>query len=420
LRRGGGAAAAAALVALLGQASPSPARAEAEPPPSGASSPAGTPFTIEVVTFGPGDHPFTRFGHDGIRVIDHATHEDRVFNFGTFSIEAHGLILDFLRGRLRYWLSESPTADTMAAYRRENRSITAQTLELSADEQTLLVHRLEANARPENREYRYDYFYDNCSTRVRDVLDGVSGGAVRAAVTSAPPSTLRQQALRMAADDRGLYVALLVVLGPSADRPIDAWTAEFLPQILERALRAARRKDASGMSRPLVANERVIFAARRAPPRAEAPRWAGLFFAAGLSLGLFFVVLGRLGRRLVVARLVFGFALGAAGALLGFVGAFLLSAWALTPHAVVYRNQNILLLAPFTLALAVLGLGVAMGRPGATTKALFVTAAALVLAVAAAVVKLLPVAPQDNAALIAMVLPLWLGMTVGIAALRRA
>jgi hypothetical protein len=224
----------------------------------------------------------------------------------------------------------------------------------------------------------------------------------------------------MAADDLGLYVALLVVLGPSADRPIDEWTAEFLPQMLERALRTARSKDVAGVSRPLVANERVIFAARRAPPRAEAPRWAGLFFAVGLSLAVFFVVLGRLGRRLVVARLLFGVALAAAGALLGFVGAFLLGAWALTPHAVVYRNQNILLLAPFALALAVLGLGVAVGRPGATRKALFVTAAAFVLAVAAAIIKLLPVAPQDNAALIAMLLPLWLGMTLGIRALRRA
>lgn len=417
--KGGGAITAAGVIAVLVLGVPTRILAQPGLSPAAASASAA-PYVIEIVTFGPGDHPFTRFGHNAIRVIDRVSHEDRVYNFGTFSIEARGLVVDFLRGRLRYWLSVSPTADTMASYRRENRSIEAQTLDLSPAEQVQLVRRLEENARPENREYPYDYFYDNCSTRVRDVLDVVSGGAVRAAPATLPTGTLRGQALRMAADNLPLYLALLSVLGPSTDRPIDTWTEEFLPQMLQATLRATRLGDAAGTFRPAVSSERVIFSARRPPARAEAPRWAGLFFAAGVSIGLLFVGLGRVGRRLLVARLLFGVVLGAVGAALGFIGAFLLGAWALTPHAVVYRNQNILLFAPFALALAVLGPGVALGLRGATTKAVLTTTAAFGLASVAAILKLLPFALQDNGALIMLLLPVWLGAALGTRALQRA
>ena len=108
--------------------------------------------------------------------------------------------------------------------------------------------------------------------------------------------------------------------------------------------------------------------------------------------------------------------MGRPSAATGFVGAFLLGAWLFTPHAVVYRNQNILLFAPFALALAVLGWGVAFGWRGAIRKTFLVAAAALALAVLAVLVKPF-VAHQDDVALIAFALPLWLGMTLGTRAL---
>jgi len=380
-------------------------------------APTGPPpprYVIEVLTFGPGDHPFTRFGHDAIRVVDRVAHQDLVYNFGTFAMTP-GLIEDFLRGRLRYWLSFSSTAETLDDYRLENRGIEAQGLALSPDAAAELVRRLTVNALPQNRAYRYDYFRDNCATRVRDALDAVTGGAVHAAAAAHTTETLRAQALRMAADDVPFYLALSIVLGPATDRPIDAWAADFLPQMLQRTLRLTRVSD-GGSPRPLVANERVVFAAKRPLPRAAPPRWGGRFFAAGLAAGLIFLLLGALGRRFALARVLLGVLVAAAGAVLGFVGAFLLGAWLFTPHAVVYRNQNILLFAPFALALAVLGWGVAFGWRGAIRKTFLVAAAALALAVLAVLVKPF-VAHQDDVALIAFALPLWLGMTLGTRAL---
>jgi len=108
--------------------------------------------------------------------------------------------------------------------------------------------------------------------------------------------------------------------------------------------------------------------------------------------------------------------LAVTGAATGFVGAFLLGAWLFTPHAVVYRNQNILVLAPFALALAVLGWGVAFGWAGAIRKTFIVTAAALGLTLLAILIKPFA-AHQDNGALIAFAMPLWLGMTLAVRAL---
>ena len=387
-----------------------PALPRATPAP--ASVPALPRYLVEVLTFGPGGHPFTRFGHNAIRIVDRQAHQDLVYNFGTFSIGGPDLIPDFLRGRLRYWLSVSPTESTLQDYRGENRSIEAQGLALSPDAQAELARRLAVNARRENRAYKYDYFRDNCSTRVRDALNAVTGGALRVAAGAAATETLRGQALRMAADDVPFYLALSIVLGPQTDRPVDAWAEDFLPQMLQRTLRLTRIDDGNGPARPLVANERIVFAARRPLPLAAPPRWGWRFFGVGLAVGLAFAGLGRIGRRRALARVLLGLGLAFVGAVVGFLGTFLLGAWLFTPHEVVYRNQNILLLAPFALALGVLGWGVAFGWSGAIRKAFFVTAAALGLALLAILLKPL-LAHQQNGALIAFAVPMWLGLTLG-------
>jgi len=315
---------------------------------------ADDPFTIEVLTFGPGSHPFTRFGHNALRVIDRAARTDIVYNFGTFRFDSPWLIVDFLQGRLRYWLSRSSMRGTVRAYQHENRSIESQELALTPPEKRELVSRLEVNARPENRDYRYDYFTDNCSTRVRDVIDGVSRGRLRASAVGQGTMSLRAHALRMAAGDGPLYMALLIVLGPSADRPVDEWAEDFLPEMLQRTLSAVPAASAGGETRPaparLVSREQVLFSADRAPPPREPPNRLLLLLGVGLGAGVLMFLLGRAGARHRSARFLFGALLALVGLVVGVVGCFLVGAWCFTPHEVVYRNENILLFAPFALA----------------------------------------------------------------------
>lgn len=412
---------------------PATQTAQGLPAPSPAAQPGGAPplavplvptaqddpLTVEILTFGPGTHPFTRFGHNAIRIIDRRAGTDMVYNFGTFTFDSPRLILDFLAGRLRYWLSRSSMASAEALYRRENRDIEAQELNLSAEQKRELATRLEVNARPENRNYRYDYFADNCSTRVRDALDAVLQGRLRASAVGPGTMSLRSHALRMAADDLPLYTALLIVLGPRTDRPIDEWAEAFLPEMLQRTLRTApawRGAEGSGGTGHLVKSERVIFADDRAAALREPPNRVPAFLGIGVIAGLLVFLLGHLGGRFPAGRVVFGVVLAGLGLTLGGVGAFLTLSWSFTPHVVVYRNENVLLFAPFTLSLVVLGLGTALGRPGAMRKAFLVSAAALGLAAAASALKMFPWSRQDNGALILMMLPLWWGITAGVRA----
>ncbi|MEO8213086.1 MAG: DUF4105 domain-containing protein [Myxococcales bacterium] len=429
--------AAPAVAALTSTASTPAAAVGSAPLPAGApaaSTPVAAPpiadadpLTVEVLTFGPGQHPFTRFGHNAIRVIDRQAGTDVVYNFGTFIFDSPRLLVDFLKGRLRYWLSRASMAATMRMYQREDRDIETQELELTPGQKRELVTRLEVNARPENRDYRYDYFADNCSTRVRDAIDGVMQGRLRASAVGQGTMTLRAHALRMAADDLPLYTALLIVLGPRSDRPVDEWAEDFLPEMLQRTLRNAESlpagdtwltgpggdRAAAARTGHLVKSERVLFADDRPAPRREPPNRLPAFLGVGVAAGVLLFLLGRLGRRWVLARLVFGLLVSALGLFLGGIGCFLVGSWAFTPHAVVYRNENIMLFAPFAITLAILGLGTAFGSKGATRKAFLVAAAALGFAFAGCALKMFPWSRQDNSALLLMMLPFWWGLTAG-------
>ncbi|HEY6476304.1 MAG TPA: DUF4105 domain-containing protein [Polyangia bacterium] len=392
--------------------------ARAESP--AAAAPPDDPLTVSVLTFGPGDHPFFKFGHDAIWIHDAEAGTDKVYNFGTFAFSPR-VIVDFLHGRMTYWLSVSSLPVTLASYAHENRTIDAQALTLAPDEKRALQARLEVNARPENRDYKYDYFLDNCATRVRDAIDGATGGALRASARTPARLTLRGQALRMTADYWPLYVALDIVLGPDTDRPIDRWAEMFIPQELARGLGAVTVETPAG-ARPLVEEARTVFSAHRPPPLETPPARGRTFFAAGCALGLLFFLLGWAGRhpRLaraarVACRALHGLLLAIWGLAAGFVGGFLIYVWALTDHVVAHRNQNILLFAPWAIALTVLGPGVALGWPRAARAAQAVATTAVAAVVAACLLKVGIARHQENERLLALALPIWLGVRASLA-----
>jgi hypothetical protein len=419
LATGAPARAAPRALPLPPSASPPPPPAPAVPAVTGAGD-APAPL-VQVVTFGPGDHPFTRFGHDAIRILDPMTGADVIYNFGTFDIRAPHMISDFLKARLRYWLSRGPTGRVLAEYERENRSIVIQRLSLDPAQRRELARRLAENALPANRDYRYDYFHDNCSTRVRDAIDGVIGGRLHAVGRQPGTLSLRGHALRMAADNVPLYLALLIVLGPSTDRPLDRWGEAFLPEMLQATLRDVQLGGEGGdPDRPLVDNETTLFAARRAPPRPAPPRWELAFLAVGAAVGLALLGLGKAGARWLVARVAFGGVVALLGAVVGGVGTFLLYAWFITPHTDAHRNQNVLLFAPFALAALALGPAVAAGSRAAI-RALWLLALATLASTAVACVLKLPGLPhQSNAPLILALAPVWLGLALGTRALAQS
>jgi hypothetical protein len=401
------------LALTLGLARPARAAELGIVAPPVPTAPALDPLSIYVVTFGPGDHPFFKFGHDALLVRDRAAGTDRVYNFGTFRFDAPGLIVDFLHGRLTYWLSVSNLAPTVASYERENRTIVLQELALPPAEKQALRARLDVNARPESRDYKYDYFLDNCATRVRDAVDRATGGALRASARAPGRLTLREQALRMTADTPWLYLALDLVLGGATDRPIDRWAEMYIPEELERGLRAVTLPGPEG-PHPLVVSEQTVFAANRPPPLERPPARFVSLLLVGRALGLVFVALGWAAPHRKALRALLGVAVAVWGLLVGFVGCFLVYAWVATDHVVTHRNENIFQCAPWAVVLLVLGLGVAFGSRRATVGALRVAVASLLLALVGWGLKADPAFAQHNASLIALLLPPWFGMSIGL------
>jgi hypothetical protein len=363
---------------------------------------------------GPGDHPFSKFGH--IAIVVREAGRDEVFNYGTFTFDSPWLIVDFLKGRLRYWLSVDSLSHTVDVYRRERRSVLLQELALPSDKRRELVAFLRENARPENKYYRYDYYLDNCSTRVRDALDRAADGRIRAASTGPGRLTFREHTARMVSADFPLFAALDIVMGPAIDQPIREWDETFLPEELARVTRDVTVMTAAG-DVPLVSREVLLAATDRAGRREKPPSYVWQFGATGTGAGATMALLSksqkRLFRGLGVAMQA---AIGVVCAVLGSVFAIL---WAFTDHVVAHRNENLLLCSPLALGLALLAPGVARGRPSALRTARGLTWVLAALATLDLAIKLAFRSTQDNGRWIAFFLPLWTALALAASARAR-
>lgn len=375
---------------------------------AGAESSRGTEvkdsLTVDLLTMGPGEHPFYKFGHNAIRIRDSSDNSDAVYNFGTFSFGSPSLIKDFFKGRLQYWLSCETMDVTMLNYATEHRSMIAQHLGLSPAQKLELKRRLEINAQPEHRKYKYDYFFDNCSTRVRDAIDRVTNGQLRSALHTPAHQTMRAHALRAVADFFPEYLTLASGLGPLVDRPTDTWAEAFLPEELAAALRKVAIRNVNGTSVPLVDFEQTILQHRDVRPPLP-PRWTVRFFLAGALTGLMLAATAAMSHKHRLGSIIFGAILVLGGLVIGLLGLGLAALWAFTDHAVTYQNQNLLLLSPVAVALPYYGARIVFR--GAKTLAEMRTVALLIftLALLALLAKGTPLPWQDNGNLIAFCLP---------------
>ena len=372
---------------------------------------AGPAPRIAVLTMGPGDPVFSRFGHNAILVRDARHPAGLVYNFGTFSFSSPTLITDFLQGKLRYWLSVDRFANTLASYRAQNRSLRVQELTLPDETARELARALKLNARPENRYYRYDYYLDNCSTRVRDVLDRALGGQLHAPGRAKARLTYREHTLRLVADDPLLSFGLDLGLAGFADADVTRYDEAFLPEELSRLLRNVTVATPEG-PKPLVAQESMAFEAVRVLPGEEPPSRALLHAAVGILLGGIAFALGRASARRG-ARILLGIYLALLGMVFGGVGALLAFFWTATDHVVAHQNLNLLFCPPFALLLVPLAL-LPASRYARVARLLEHTLLACVMSVALGLLAL-PFATQDSSRIACLTLPLFVLSYLGVA-----
>jgi len=381
----------------------------------------GSELTVYLLTMGPGDQVWEKFGHNAIWIHNESNHTDIAYHWGLFDFADADFLPNFIKGRMRYSMGAFDMSETVEQYRQTNRTVWAQKLNMTPAQKQKLQEFVAWNVRPENRYYRYDYFRDNCSTRVRDAIDGALGGTIKASTEKiSSHSTYRFHTSRLTQDDWPVFTGTMMGLGEPTDRDISAHEEMFLPVRMKDRLRNVNVATTTGMQ-PLVLDEKVLVQASRAPEEDAVHRGILSYFLiamAILALGYFLWALGGRGNRtgLVLSlAALWSFVAGLAGTLLA-------GLWGLTDHLYSYRNENLFQLNPLSLILTVLLVMFAVRarrHPDSTPSRSLMRWARIVagLAVLGFVAQALPALDQVNGDVIALALPVHLGVLALLSAI---
>jgi hypothetical protein len=340
-------------VSLHAQAAP-----VASPPPAAQapSTEPGSNLTVYLLTFGWGDVSWERFGHNAIWIKDRARGTDTTYNWGMFDFNQPRFVWRFVTGDTRYWMEAFDLNSMVAVYRRENRSILAQELNLTPAQRLKLQQFVQRNALPENKYYRYDYYRDNCSTRLRDAIDhALSGQLQLATVTRMTSGTYRWHTQRLMTGDVPLYTGVTLALGHPADKPLSIWEEMFLPVRMANDLRTVQIPDSTGAQIPLIRSETAIFTSGRSPEPAEPPFYFPLFVAVGIAFAAALIILVRIAEGGSRIAMFAATALATLWSLIaGVAGLALVFAWLFTKHYFMGRNENLMHFDPLSIVMVVL------------------------------------------------------------------
>jgi hypothetical protein len=378
----------------------------------------GERLEVSLITMGPSDVLYERFGHNAIAIRDTVTGEDLAYNWGVFDFDQPNFLRRFLTGDTRYWMATYRTGDMLAAYREANRSIRVQRLALTPVERAALRDFVRWNAREENRYYRYDYYRDNCATRVRDAIDRVLGGRIRSALDSAGTGrTWRSETARLTATDWPAYAGIQVALGRRADVPLTRWEEGFLPEHFAYWVQPLAITRADGARARLVAHDTVVFEAERVPMPTEPPERLPMAALLGLTMAGLIAWLADSGRR--AARALLSFGVGLWYGVGGVLGTLLLLAGTVTRHdAYMGANTTLLQLHPLLLvATGAVPFALARGERGPVASV--VTALIAAASLLGVVLQLLPATAQRNGIVLAVTVPVHVALWLAVRRLDR-
>jgi len=292
-------------------------------------------YKISLLTCDPGDELYSTFGHSAIRIIALESGQDLVFNYGTFDFNTSFFYVKFIRRTLDYQLSLTTTENFLREYNYFKRNVREQELNLSTEQSQKIVTFLQTNYQPENRKYRYDFFFDNCTTRITDMLETVLGQSLKWNYpTVANDKTFRnlidEYVYPLPWSDLGIDLAL----GSVIDREATEAEKAFLPDYLEAAFGSASIIG-DGPERPLVSQTNTVY---------------DFQYARGDGINLFNPYLIFWVLAILVAILTFigfkkkrlfkGFDIGLFS-VLGLLGLLLIFLWFFTAHSQTKNNWNL-------------------------------------------------------------------------------
>jgi hypothetical protein len=316
-------------------------------------------LTVKIAVMGPGTELYYWWGHIGLIVELNNLGESRLYDYGLFSFNNENFFLNFALGRLLYSSGVSRTKPNIDRYIATNRDVTVYTLNLPRETKEKIWAFAEESVLPENRDYWYHHFKDNCSTRIRDIIDYGLDGRFAAAFYDAPGRfTLRQHVRRHTYHSPFFDWLLNFLMGQNIDTPITVWEEMFLPAEVGRAIENFTYTDDAGSECKLVGGVEVINRAINRPPVLDRPRrqWLRELVLGVLLAALLLAVMIVKGRGKRAAEILWGISQSLLGLFFGAAGLVLFFMTFFTNHDYTYYNINIIYINFLILAAAPLGI----------------------------------------------------------------
>jgi len=218
----------------------------------------GKEAQVYLLTCGPGTETYSIYGHSALRIINAGEKSDFVYNWGVFDFETPNFAWKFAKGRLDYMLGVESMQGFLQSYFFEKRFVHSQKLNLSSDETAKLIELINENLKPENIKYRYDFFYDDCSTRIRDLIEKAVGKKLLYPPDEKGKSpTFREMVGKYQDPFPWLEFGIDLLMGSSADKSATYRDRMFLPLDLQNVLsESVINRD--GRMNPLLQNPDVI------------------------------------------------------------------------------------------------------------------------------------------------------------------
>lgn len=376
-------------------------------------------YEVFLLTMDQGDDLWELFGHNAILIRDGSTGQELVWNWGLFSLDAPNFLAGFIQGTMLYSMGPASLGPFLDSYQAANRSVYANEIFLTDAESAELDRLVRENFEPENRDYVYDYFLDNCSTRVRDLLDTVLEGAIRERFVAEPTSmSYRWHVRRLLQRATWIDQGISVLMGVRGDEPRTEWEAMFAPLETMRLLEGFERDPGPGRLEPLLGERQVLVQANRPATPSAPPPFSFLWLVGGLGLSVLLTALGwaasaggHFGRVSLAATIALW------GIFSGVLGSVMILAW-FTEHEFAHWNINILLTNPLTLPLALIVIVASirerwwLGGIGqlAEKGALFIAGLSLL----AGLLELLTIVSQQNFEALSLAIPMNLAVAAAL------
>jgi hypothetical protein len=305
---------------------------------------------VSLLTCAPGEELYSVFGHSAIRIVDSTLQIDWVYNYGTFDFNTPNFYLKFANGELNYLLSVGRFSHFLPGYLLEGRAVVEQTLNLSIHQKQIIFEKLQQNALPENRAYRYDFFFDNCATRIRDlVFDTIGADSLRFnRFDMSANRTFRELYGSYLEHSPWIEFGIHLLLGKKADQPATAWDEMYLPDYLYQQFSQIQIVDNQGNQRSLVQHKTALLDIPRHQETIQKVFWPVSIF------GVFMVIIALITywefkrQRPLFRGLDYALLFGT-----GLVSFLLVFLWFFTRHGVTSDNFNILWANPLALLLLV-------------------------------------------------------------------